>query len=58
MKDEAKSYIIETINSLQAELIAYVNERVNKYSRLQGIELMPNPFEKTPTLKIKRYLYY
>jgi long-chain acyl-CoA synthetase len=58
MKEEARSYIIETVNGLQDELIAYVNERVTKYSRLQGIELMPTPFEKTPTLKIKRYLYY
>jgi long-chain acyl-CoA synthetase len=58
MKEEAKAYIIENINSLQEELITYVNERVNKYSRLQAVELMPTPFEKTPTLKIKRYLYY
>jgi long-chain acyl-CoA synthetase len=58
MKEETRSYIIETVNGLQDELIAYVNERVTKYSRLQGIELMPTPFEKTPTLKIKRYLYY
>jgi long-chain acyl-CoA synthetase len=58
MKEEARTYFTETLNALQDELIAYVNERVNKYSRLQGIELMPTPFEKTPTLKIKRYLYY
>ena len=58
MKEEAKAYFMEQLNSLQYELIAYVNERVNKYSRLQGIELMLTPFEKTPTMKIKRYLYY
>jgi len=58
MKEEARNYIKETMNSLQEELIAYVNERVNKCSRIQAIELMPLPFEKTPTLKIKRYLYY
>jgi len=58
MKEEARTYIFESINTLEKELIAYVNERVNKYSRLQAIELMQAPFEKTPTLKIKRYLYY
>lgn len=58
MKEEARVYIVQTLNSLQEELITYVNERVNKYSKIQGIELMLTPFEKTPTLKIKRYLYY
>jgi long-chain acyl-CoA synthetase len=57
MKEEARTYILDHLNFLQDELIAYVNERVNKCSRLQAIELMPTPFEKTPTLKIKRYLY-
>ena len=58
LKEEARNYLIESIIPLQEELIAYVNERVNKYSRLQAIELMTIPFEKTPTFKIKRYLYY
>jgi long-chain acyl-CoA synthetase len=34
-----------------------VNERVSTFSRLQRIIEQTEPFEKTPTKKIKRYLY-
>ena len=42
---------------LLIELQAYVNHRVNKYSQIQEVILQPEPFEKTATLKIRRYLY-
>ena len=58
LKEDARNFIMEKINTLQEELIIYVNERVNKYSRLQAVVVMQTPFEKTPTLKIKRYLYH
>ncbi len=34
-----------------------VNARVNRASRLSRVILEPEPFEKTPTQKIKRFLY-
>ncbi len=40
-----------------AEIQAYVNGQVNRASRLSVIVVQSEPFEKTPTLKIKRYLY-
>ncbi len=40
-----------------AEIQAYVNGQVNRSSRLSIIVVQSEPFEKTPTLKIKRYLY-
>lgn len=58
LREDAKNYLLEKINTLQEELMIYVNERVNKYSRLQAVVVMQTPFEKTPTLKIKRYLYH
>ncbi len=58
LKEDARNFIMEKINTLQEELMIYVNERVNKYSRLQAVVVMQTPFEKTPTLKIKRYLYH
>jgi long-chain acyl-CoA synthetase len=58
MKEEAVQYLREKMDIMQQELLEYVNSKVNKYSRIQAIELVPSPFEKTPTLKIKRYLYY
>ena len=39
------------------ELKIYVNQHVNKYSQIHSVIVVPEPFEKTPTLKIKRYLY-
>ncbi|MFN8206477.1 MAG: AMP-binding protein [Bacteroidales bacterium] len=58
MKDEAMSFMHIKMDYVRDEILQYVNSKVSKYARLQGIELVPNPFEKTPTLKIKRYLYY
>jgi len=44
-------------NELMNELLKYVNERISTFSRLNGIIEQQEPFEKTPTKKIKRYLY-
>jgi len=35
----------------------FVNSKVGKMSRITRILEQENGFEKTPTLKIKRYLY-
>ena len=40
-----------------AELMANVNQHVARNSKLQMIILQEQPFEKTPTQKIKRFLY-
>ncbi len=40
------------------ELRRYVNSKVSKYSQLQVVVYQPEPFQKTATLKIKRFLYY
>lgn len=39
------------------ELKKQSNERLSAFSRIQKIIEQPEPFEKTPTKKIKRYLY-
>ncbi|MDR2480254.1 MAG: AMP-binding protein [Treponema sp.] len=39
------------------DLRAWANKRLAAFSRLSRIELREEPFEKTPTHKIKRYLY-
>jgi long-chain acyl-CoA synthetase len=40
-----------------AELKEYVNSKVNKFSQINRVVLQPVPFQKTATLKIKRFLY-
>ena len=39
------------------DLRSWVNQKLSYFSRLSRIEIKHEPFEKTPTLKIKRYLY-
>ena len=56
-ESDGSESITDKLNKVKAELISYVNERVNKFSRLSEITEQPVPFEKTATLKIKRYLY-
>lgn len=47
----------QKMNELIKELQAYINQNVNKFSQVQVVVLQPEPFEKTATQKIKRYLY-
>ncbi len=42
---------------LLAELKDYVNSHVNKFSRINKVICQSLPFQKTATLKIKRFLY-
>lgn len=56
IKSEARSYYEKT-EEILSEIQRKVNAEVNKFSRLQQVILQPNPFEKTPTKKIKRFLY-
>jgi len=45
------------LDELVTELQLYVNSRVNKFSQVQLILIQTKPFERTPTQKIKRFLY-
>jgi long-chain acyl-CoA synthetase len=58
MKEQAHNYLDHKIEELRDELHQYVNSHVNKFSRVQVIVVQPEPFEKTATKKIKRFLYY
>jgi len=57
MKAEAQQYIHEKSEEILREIHKKVNEEVNKFSRIQQVILQRDPFEKTPTKKIKRFLY-
>lgn len=47
----------ERINKTLVEIKNTVNQRVSTFSRIARIIEQTEPFEKTPTQKIKRYLY-
>ena len=55
--EEAVKSAGELVEKIKKELQAYINERVNKFSRISEIIEQQLPFEKTATQKIKRFLY-
>ena len=57
-KEEMTKNVEERIEEILAELHHQVNTRISKFSRLHKVILHPDPFQKTATLKIKRYLYH
>lgn len=57
LKERAHHAIEQHLKELSAELHQFVNERVNKFSRIQQVITHHEPFEKTATKKIKRFLY-
>lgn len=57
LKDEFTNYMEHKIEELIRELQEYVNSRVNKVSRIHIILHQEDPFTKTATQKIKRFLY-
>lgn len=57
VKIEVTNYFDKVVDDLRIELQAYINSKVNKYSRVQQVIVQPVPFKKTATHKIKRFLY-
>ncbi|MBN1388580.1 MAG: AMP-binding protein [Bacteroidales bacterium] len=57
LKEEMTRVVEEKMQEIIAELNHQVNQRLNRFSRIHQFVLQPVPFQKTPTRKIKRYLY-
>lgn len=57
VKHEVSDFMEAKLEELMRELQEYVNARVNKFSRVQVVLVHPEPFQKTATQKIKRFLY-
>lgn len=55
---EYKKQLQIKADEMLEELKTNVNQHVARNSKLQMIVLQVQPFEKTPTLKIKRFLYH
>lgn len=57
MKLETVTFLNDKSDEILKEIQQKVNEELNKFSQIQRVVLQPVPFEKTPTQKIKRFLY-
>ena len=47
----------KTIENLPKDIADLANESLPKYSQIAKVEIVDTPFEKTPKMSIKRYLY-
>jgi long-chain acyl-CoA synthetase len=57
LKYKIGNYADQKLEELRVELQHYVNSRVNSFSQVQVVIIQPEPFQKTPTQKIKRFMY-
>ncbi|NSW94376.1 MAG: AMP-binding protein, partial [Bacteroidales bacterium] len=57
LKNDMSRQFEEKKEEILNEIKAYVNSKVSKFCQISKVELQPVPFQKTATLKIKRYLY-
>ena len=57
LKQDMTQKVEDKVDEVLTELKLYVNSQVNKFSQIQKVVLQPDPFQKTATLKIKRFLY-
>jgi long-chain acyl-CoA synthetase len=57
LKQDMTRQVEDKVDEMLGELQEYVNSQVNKFSQIQKVVLQPVPFQKTATMKIKRFLY-
>ncbi|MBL7971992.1 MAG: AMP-binding protein [Prolixibacteraceae bacterium] len=58
LKAETVTYLQDKADEVLKEIQDKVNDELNKFSQIQRVVWQADPFEKTPTQKIKRFLYY
>lgn len=57
VKEEISHLVDNKCEELRKELREYVNDKVNKFSKIHIVETMQEEFQKTATKKIKRFIY-
>jgi long-chain acyl-CoA synthetase len=57
LKQDMSEKYEEKKNEWMEELKKYVNSQVSKFCQINKVVLQPVPFQKTATMKIKRFLY-
>ena len=54
---EGEDQFFEKLEARKKAIMSYVNKQVNKFSKINDVEVMKEPFEKTATQKIRRFKY-
>lgn len=55
--DEESIEAVERMKILKEKILNDVNKQMRKFSRINSVEVQKEPFKKTATRKIKRFLY-
>jgi len=53
----AEEKFLDNVNAKKKALLDYINKHVSKSSKVNDVEVMRDPFEKTATQKIRRFKY-
>lgn len=54
---EGSDQFFEKLEARKQAVLNYVNKHVNKFSKINDVEVVKEPFEKTATQKIRRFKY-
>lgn len=54
---EKEDKFLENLQTKKKAVLEYINKHVNKASKVNSVEVMKEPFEKTATQKIRRFKY-
>ena len=54
---EGEERFFESLQARKAAVLEWVNKKVGKSSKISEVDAMKEPFEKTATQKIRRFLY-
>lgn len=54
---EGEDQFFEKLEARKKAVLSYVNKHVSKFSKVNDVEVMKEPFEKTATQKIRRFKY-
>lgn len=54
---ESEDQFFEKLEARKQAIMNYVNKKVNRSSKVAGVEVVKEPFEKTATQKIRRFKY-
>ena len=54
---ENQDRFLQDLEKRKQDILDFVNSHVNRSSRIKEVEVEKEPFDKTATMKIKRFLY-
>ena len=54
---EGEDEFYKKLDARKAQILNFVNKQVSKFSKVNDVEVMKEPFEKTATSKIRRFKY-